>query len=86
MMSFNPYGCVRATRSGDGHQHGAELDPDKAKMLLGGQACLFVEQTDETNLECVVWPRAAAVADLFWTGDAVGGGYPRGEHGLFAVG
>lgn len=36
------------------------------------------DQTDETNLESVMWPRAAALAEVFWTG-AGEGEYPRSE-------
>lgn len=75
-MSFDPYDCAKDDKSQ------AEIDVEKAKRVMGGQACLWTEQTDETNLECVVWPRAAAVADLFWTGEKAGGGYPRGSSAL----
>ena len=36
-------------------------------------------QTDETNFESVMWPRAAALAELFWTGAEDDGTYPRSE-------
>jgi hexosaminidase len=71
-MSFDPYECARNDHSEGG------IDPEKAKRVMGGQACVWTEQTDEMNLESIVWPRAAAVADLFWTGDKAGGVYPRG--------
>lgn len=48
------------------------------KLVLGGQAQLWAEQTDETNLEPTMWPRAAAVAELFWTG-AGASGFPRSQ-------
>jgi hypothetical protein len=35
-------------------------------------------QTDETNFESVMWPRAAALAEVFWTG-AGDGEYPRSK-------
>lgn len=50
--------------------------PEQRKLVLGGQACLWAEQTDETNFDSVMWPRAAAVAELFWTG-AGAEGFPR---------
>lgn len=75
-MSFDPYECARETSK---DSTTGEMNEDRAKMVLGGQACLWAEQTDETNLESQVWPRSAAVADLFWTGNTVGGGYPRSE-------
>lgn len=61
MIRFDPYDNV---------------DEEQKSQVLGGQASLWSEQTDETNLESVMWPRAAAVAELFWTG-AGPEGYPR---------
>ncbi|WVR09131.1 hypothetical protein IAU60_006193 [Kwoniella sp. DSM 27419] len=37
-------------------------------LVLGGQVSLWTEQTDETNLDSMLWPRAAALADLLWSG------------------
>jgi len=65
---------------------------DQKKRVLGGQVSLWAEQvrlssivgdvadaqTDETNLESVMWPRAAALAEVFWTG-AGEGEYPRSK-------
>lgn len=48
----------------------ANMTASQAESVLGGQANLWSEQTDETNLEEVVWPRAAAMAEVFWTGKA----------------
>jgi hexosaminidase len=40
---------------------------------------VWAEQIDETNYEGVIWPRAAAVAELLWTGSAstVNNTFPR---------
>ncbi|RSH95335.1 N-acetyl-glucosamine-6-phosphate deacetylase [Saitozyma podzolica] len=61
MYSFNPY---------------ENVDEAQKELVIGGQASLWAEQTDETNFETVMWPRAAAVAELFWTGSS-GGRFPR---------
>lgn len=42
-----------------------------------------LRQTDETNAETVIWPRAAALAELLWTG-AGPNGYPRSTRLLVA--
>lgn len=36
--------------------------------MLGGQSLLWVEQSGPENLDSTVWPRAAASAEVFWTG------------------
>ncbi|WVQ93292.1 hypothetical protein IAU59_000360 [Kwoniella sp. CBS 9459] len=53
IYSFDPYEGVK---------------PEERHLILGGQVSLWTEQTDETNLESTVWPRAAALAELFWSG------------------
>ncbi|PWY97574.1 hypothetical protein BCV70DRAFT_219372 [Testicularia cyperi] len=52
-------------------QLGATNDHDKAQLksrFIGGESAIWSEQIDETNLETKVWPRAAAGAEVFWTG------------------
>jgi len=61
MYSFDPY---------------RDVTDEQKRQVLGGQVSLWAEQTDETNLESVMWPRAAAVAEVFWSG-AGANGYPR---------
>ncbi|KAL1406042.1 Glucosamine-6-phosphate isomerase (Glucosamine-6-phosphate deaminase) (GNPDA) (GlcN6P deaminase) [Vanrija albida] len=61
IISFDPY---------------KNIEESQRKLVLGGQASLWAEQTDEANLESVMWPRAAALAELFWSGPGANG-YPR---------
>jgi hexosaminidase len=35
--------------------------------LLGGEAAMWAEETDDANFDAVVWPRTAAVAERLWT-------------------
>ena len=39
----------------------------QAEILTGEQA-LWTEQSGPENLDPIVWPRAAASAEVFWTG------------------
>lgn len=44
------------------------ISSDQAHLVLGGQQLLWTEQSGPENLDPVVWPRAAASAEVFWTG------------------
>ena len=37
-------------------------------LVLGGECHMWTEQTDAANLDAVVWPRAAAVGEVLWSG------------------
>ncbi|KAI0322060.1 N-acetylhexosaminidase [Amylostereum chailletii] len=57
----------------------ANLTEAQAKLILGGQQLLWTEQSSPANLDSIVWPRAAASAEVFWTGPGgdVGSALPR---------
>ncbi|KXN82648.1 Beta-hexosaminidase 2 [Leucoagaricus sp. SymC.cos] len=44
------------------------LTADQAKLVMGGQQLLWTEQSGPSNLDSIAWPRAAASAELFWSG------------------
>ncbi|KAI0763524.1 N-acetylhexosaminidase [Trametes elegans] len=46
----------------------ANLTAEESQLILGGQNLLWAEQSGPENLDSIVWPRAAASAELFWTG------------------
>ncbi|EIN12307.1 N-acetylhexosaminidase [Punctularia strigosozonata HHB-11173 SS5] len=46
----------------------ANLTAEEQKLVLGGQQLLWTEQSSPANLDSIVWPRAAASAELFWSG------------------
>lgn len=46
----------------------ANLTAAQAPLVLGGQQLLWTEQSGPENLDPITWPRAAASAEVFWTG------------------
>ena len=46
----------------------ANLTAAQAPLVLGGQQLLWTEQSGPQNLDPIVWPRAAASAEVFWSG------------------
>ncbi|KAM0793381.1 hypothetical protein ACM66B_000835 [Microbotryomycetes sp. NB124-2] len=67
IYSFDPY---------------ANVTESQRKQILGGEALLWAEQADPTNLDPMTWPRAAAAAEVFWTGDRINGNPRDGREAL----
>ncbi|KIM78434.1 glycoside hydrolase family 20 protein [Piloderma croceum F 1598] len=44
------------------------LTTEESKLVMGGEHLLWTEQSNQHNLDPIVWPRAASGAELFWTG------------------
>ncbi|KAJ2163028.1 Glucosamine-6-phosphate isomerase (Glucosamine-6-phosphate deaminase) (GNPDA) (GlcN6P deaminase) [Coemansia sp. RSA 552] len=43
-------------------------EPEKQKLVLGGEVSLWSAQSDETTVDRNLWPRAAAFAEIMWSG------------------
>ena len=44
------------------------LTDDEKKFILGGEATMWAELVDSTNVFTRIWPRTAAIAEVFWSG------------------
>ncbi|KAF9922875.1 hypothetical protein FBU30_006993 [Linnemannia zychae] len=53
------------------------LTAAEAKHVIGGEVALWSEQADEHNVDIKMWPRAAAFAELLWSGNRNAQGYKR---------
>ena len=53
------------------------IPADLAHLVIGGEVHMWAEQTDAVNLDDRLWPRAAAAAEVLWSGSKDADGNTR---------
>ena len=49
----------------------ANLTPEEAKSILGGESCQWAEWVTPENIDSHIWPRNAAIAERLWSPQSV---------------
>jgi hexosaminidase len=44
-----------------------KLTPEQQKLILGGEVTMWAEQINSLTIDSRIWPRAAAIAERFWS-------------------
>lgn len=91
-VQFNPDGGVNFNYGGNGgswcapyktwqriydYDFTTNLTASEAKHVIGAEAPLWSEQVDDINISNELWPRAAALGELVWSGNRDKNGHKR---------
>ncbi|KAI8632582.1 glycoside hydrolase family 20 protein [Xylariaceae sp. FL1651] len=55
----------------------AGLSPAQAKLVLGGEVAAWSESIDDATIDDILWPRASAAGEVFWSGRTDASGQNR---------
>lgn len=51
------------------HDPAANVAAASAKNVLGGEVAVWSETIDASNLDNIIWPRASAAGEVWWSGN-----------------
>jgi hexosaminidase len=57
----------------------AGLSAEQAALVVGGEIHIWSEQTDPSNWDTMVWPRASAAGEVMWSGRQDASGITRSQ-------
>ena len=57
----------------------AALSEEQKKLAIGGEIHIWAEQTDQVNLDTMIWPRGGAAGEVLWSGRQDGEGRNRSQ-------
>ncbi|KAF5646320.1 beta-n-acetylhexosaminidase [Fusarium tjaetaba] len=78
---FNDWcGPTKSWRLIYSHDPRAGLSEEAAKLVLGGEAAVWTETIDSVNLDTIVWPRAAVMGEVLWSGRTDASGQNRSQY------
>lgn len=49
----------------------SDLSAEERKLILGGEICMWAEHIDARTIDSRIWPRAAVIAERFWSQENV---------------
>lgn len=61
------------------HDPAANLAPEQAKLVLGGEVAVWSETIDPVTVDSILWPRAAAAGEVLWSGRQDASGQNRSQ-------